>query len=305
VAGQIEKLLVKEGDVVARDQLVALLSPRELAADQASFVSTAQGLSHEAEQAEAALRYQEQQTELQIRQAEATLGAAQAQAKEAAAQLANAASLLRRTEALAASGSISSQEVELARTQQEVATAHAAMVKKQAEAQRSTVALARSTAEQVSARRSALASISQRHAAAEARAEGANVRLAQTELRAPVAGIVDVRAARQGEVVSAGQPVVSIINPDDLWIRVDVEETFVPRIQMGNRMRVRLPSNEELEGTVFYRGLDADFATQRDVSRSKRDIKTFEIRLRVRDTDHHLAVGMTAYVVLPLGHTDR
>jgi HlyD family secretion protein len=51
---------------------------------------------------------------------------------------------------------------------------------------------------------------------------------------------------------------------------------------------------------VFYRGVDAGFATQRDVSRTKRDIKTFEIRLRCDNTERRLAVGMTAYVSLPL-----
>jgi len=51
---------------------------------------------------------------------------------------------------------------------------------------------------------------------------------------------------------------------------------------------------------VFYRGADAAFATQRDVSRTKRDIKTFEIRLRVDNHDRVLAVGMTAYVLLPV-----
>jgi HlyD family secretion protein len=56
----------------------------------------------------------------------------------------------------------------------------------------------------------------------------------------------------------------------------------------------------ERPGTVFYRGADASFATQRDVSRTKRDIKTFEIRLRVDNRDRSLAVGMTAYVFLPL-----
>ena len=55
------------------------------------------------------------------------------------------------------------------------------------------------------------------------------------------------------------------------------------------------------EGTVFFRGVDADYATQRDVSRTKRDIKTFEIRLRCDNSDLALAVGMTAYVALPLG----
>jgi len=63
---------------------------------------------------------------------------------------------------------------------------------------------------------------------------------------------------------------------------------------------VRLPSGVERQGTVFYRGVDASFATQRDVSRTKRDIKTFEIRLRVDNQDRRLAVGMTAYVVLPI-----
>jgi HlyD family secretion protein len=46
--------------------------------------------------------------------------------------------------------------------------------------------------------------------------------------------------------------------------------------------------------------VDAGFATQRDVSRTKRDIKTFEVRLRVDNHDRALALGMTAYVMLPL-----
>jgi HlyD family secretion protein len=46
--------------------------------------------------------------------------------------------------------------------------------------------------------------------------------------------------------------------------------------------------------------VDADYATQRDVSRAKRDIKTFETRLRCDNRDRRLAVGMTAFVRLPL-----
>ena len=69
--------------------------------------------------------------------------------------------------------------------------------------------------------------------------------------------------------------------------------------KLGDRLTVRLPSGEERQGTVFYRSVDAGFATQRDVSRTKRDIKTFEVRLRVDNSDRMLAVGMTAYVLLP------
>jgi HlyD family secretion protein len=136
-------------------------------------------------------------------------------------------------------------------------------------------------------------------AAAAAQRTKADVRLRYTELHAPIDGIVDVRAVRIGEVVSPGQPVVTLINPDDLWVRADVEESYIDRVRIGDTLTVRLPSGAELEGTVFYRGADAAFATQRDVSRTKRDIKTFEVRLRVDNRDRRLAVGMTAYVVLP------
>ena len=85
---------------------------------------------------------------------------------------------------------------------------------------------------------------------------------------------------RAGEVVNPGQPVVTLINLDDLWVRVDVEETYIDRVRIGDHLTVRLPSGDERQGTVFYRGADASFATQRDVSRTKRDIKTFEVRLR-------------------------
>ena len=53
-------------------------------------------------------------------------------------------------------------------------------------------------------------------------------------------------------------------------------------------------------GTIFYRGVDADYATQRDVSQSKRDIKTFELRLRVDNSDRRLWPGLTVYVTVPL-----
>ena len=83
-------------------------------------------------------------------------------------------------------------------------------------------------------------------------------------------------------------------------MRADVEESYIDRVRIGDHLTVRLPSGEERQGTVFYRGVDAGFATQRDVSRTKRDIKTFEIRLRVDNRDRRLAVGMTAYVLLPV-----
>jgi HlyD family secretion protein len=142
--------------------------------------------------------------------------------------------------------------------------------------------------------------LNQQVQAAGAQTEKAEVQLGHTQIFAPIGGIVDTRAALQGEVVNPGQAVVTLINQDDLWVRADVEETYVDRTRIGDKLQVRLPSGATREGTVFFRGVDADYATQRDVSRTKRDIKTFEIRLRCDNHDRALAVGMTAYVALPV-----
>jgi HlyD family secretion protein len=300
IGGQIEQLLAKEGDAVKKGQLVAVIVPDELRADTAYYTHNVAGLSSQVQESEAALRFQERQTADQILQAESNLASSEAQVVAAAADLENARLVYSRTENLSKRGLVPPQELDQSRTAANAAQAKLDALKKQVDAQRAAVALARSTAEQTAVRRSQVQANEHLKAAANAQRTKADVRLRYTELHAPIDGIVDVRAVRVGEVVNPGQPVVTVINPDDLWVRVDVEESYIDRVRIGDALTVRLPSGVERQGTVFYRGVDASFATQRDVSRTKRDIKTFEVRLRVDNSDRRLAVGMTAYVVLPI-----
>jgi multidrug resistance efflux pump len=300
IGGRIERLLVSEGDMVAKDQLVAVLAPAELQQERAFYMASAAGAGSQVAESEAALRLQERQTTDQIKQAQATLAAAEAQQQAAQAQLEDARIALERQQRLMKDGVGTQELLDRARTANDVAKSQLAALGKQVDAQRSAVALAEANAEQVSVRRSQLVANRQQQAAATAQRAKADVRLAYTEIHAPIAGIVDVRVALPGEVVNPGQPVVTLINPDDLWVRADVEETYIDRIKVGDKLTVRLPSGDTRSGEVFYRRVDAGFATQRDVSRTKRDIKTFEIRLRVDNKDRKLAVGMTTYVELPL-----
>jgi len=300
ISGQIAELKVDEGDMVTAGELVATIQPAELQADTAYYTHSAEGLVSQVQESEAALRFEERQTGDQIKQAESNLAATEAQQMAATADLENAKLVFERTRNLSQKGVDSPQALDQARTTYDAAEAKLDSLKKQVEAQRSALALAQANAEQVAVRRSQLQTMLQQQKAANAQRTKAEVRLAYTEVRAPINGIVDVRAVRVGEVVTAGQPIVTLINPDDLWIRADVEETYIDRIRIGDKLTIRLPSGETREGTVFFRGVDASFATQRDVSQTKRDIKTFEIRLRADNHDRRLAVGMTAYVLLPL-----
>jgi HlyD family secretion protein len=300
IGGQIAQLLVKEGDAVTKGRLIAVIAPDELKADTTYFSQNVEGLSSQVRESEAALRFQERQTADQIRQAESTLASIEAQVAAASADVEQARLTFTRTQNLARQGVASPQELDQARTAVAAAEAKLDALKKQVEAQRATVALARSSAEQIQMKRSQVTTGEHMQAAAAAQRAKADVRLRYTEIHAPIDGVVDVVAARVGEVVMPGQPIVTLINPDDLWVRVDVEESYIDRIRIGDRITIRLPSGDEREGVVFYRGVDASFATQRDVSRTKRDIKTFEVRLRVDNKDRRLAVGMTAYVLLPV-----
>ena len=300
IAGQIGRLMVKEGDSVKKDQLVAVITPDELKADTAYFAQNVEGLSSQVQESEAALRFQQRQLSDQIAQAESTLASTEAQVKAATADLENARLTFTRTQNLSQQHVVSPQELDQARTALTTAQAKLDALNRQVEAQRAAVALARSNAEQVAVRRSQVKATEHMQAAAAAQRTKADVRLRYTEIKAPIDGVVDVRAVREGEYMNPGQAVVTLINQDDLWVRADVEETYIDRVRIGDTLTVRLPSGLEREGTVIYRGVDASFATQRDVSRTKRDIKTFEVRLRVDNTDRRLAVGMTAYVLLPL-----
>jgi RND family efflux transporter MFP subunit len=236
IQGRLQRLLVREGDMVTNGQLLAVIQPEQQAADVAYFESSRQQFA--------------------------------AQAAQAKANLENARLSFDREKDLRAKNVDSQQDYDQARTTYEAAQAFVDSLNRQTQA-------------------------------AGAQIDKAKIQLGYTEIRAPINAVVDTRAALQGEVVNPGQAIVTLINQDDLWVRADVEETYIDRIHLGDKLTVKLPSGATREGTVFYRGVDADYATQRDVSRSKRDIKTFEIRLRCDNADRALAVGMTAYVSLP------
>ena len=300
IQGQLAQLLVKEGDTVKAGQLMAVVLPDELRADEAFYAQSEQGTAAQVQQAEAALQYQEKQTRDQIRQAEASLASVQAQQSEAQAQLELDRVNLERTEGLFQQSIVTAQERDQARTAYTAQQSHVQSLRKQVEAQRAAVALAHANEDQTRVRRDELLATRRQLAAAAAQKSKAQVRLNYTGIHAPIAGFVASLSVRQGEVVNVAQPILEIINPDDLWVRIDVEETYIDRVHLGEKMQVRLPSGAEREGTVFYRGVDADYATQRDVSRSKRDVKTFEFRLRVDNQDRSLWPGLTAYVTVPM-----
>src|SRR6185295_7907573 len=90
-----------------------------------------------------------------------------------------------------------------------------------------------------------------------------SARLGYTEVRSPLSGVVSLRVARQGEVIRQGDPIVTIIDLDDVWVRAEVEESYMNRVVVGQVVPVRLASGEEMQGRVSFVAPESDFATQR------------------------------------------
>jgi HlyD family secretion protein len=299
IPGRLQQLSVRQGDSVKRGDLLGVVALPEWKADSAFYEASERGAEAQVTQAEADLKYQEAMTDSQIKQAEANLASAGAQASQAGADLENARLNFERESSLRVNSVDSQQAYDQARTGYASAKAHADAQSRQVQAAQAALDSAKASASQVAVRRAALEASRHQRDASAAQRQKAEVQLGYTEIRAPCDGLVDVRAALQGEVVIPGQAIVTLINPDDLWVRIDLEESYIDRIHMGDKLPIQLPSGAGREGTVYFRGIDADYATQRDVSRTKRDIKTFEVRLRTDNADRALAVGMTAYVTLP------
>ena len=135
---------------------------------------------------------------------------------------------------------------------------------------------------------------------AQALANEAKVELGYTQVFAPVSGKVNVRAARQGEVVAAGATIVTIMDLGETWVYAPLPETQADAVQLGDSLRVAMPSGATVQGKVISKASEADFATQRDINGGpKRDIETVQIKLLIDNPGERFVPGMTADVYVP------
>jgi HlyD family secretion protein len=278
-AGQITSIAVEEGDAVKAGQVLARLDAKELDARRAAAQAQAQA-------AEAMLR----ELERGARPEEL----AQAQAAERAAQqrYADAKRDLERAQRLFDGGAISQEAHDKAQTAFDVAQA----AYDQAREQRQLVQ-AGPRPERIAAQRAVL-----RQAQAAVRQVDAN--LAHAVVEAPFDGVVTVKHREEGETVSPGLPVVTVMNPADRWIRIYVPENQVGRVSIGQKAVIRSDSypDREYDGVVTFIASQAEF-TPRNVQTPEERVKlVYAVKVRITgDARQDLKPGLPADVTLAVG----
>ncbi len=126
-------------------------------------------------------------------------------------------------------------------------------------------------------------------------------KLADTVIKTPVTGVVIFKAMETGETVSPGVTIMTVVDLDSLYARVDVDETRIGGVVLNGSATVTVDGlpGKKFQGLISEIGRYAEFATQRDVIRGREDIKTFRVKVRVDDSKGLLKPGMTVEVEIP------
>jgi len=299
ITGRLVDLKVDEGSEVKKGELIAQLDRKELEANLAAAKANVASLQNQVNEANHNYTWTNDQTGASIEQAKARVTSSHAQLEQAQVALARDKGDLARIQKLFDKGEVSAQDRDHAEAAVKMSQANVDALEQSAMAEAAALNVAQANRKQVDVRQSEISTTLAQLEQARATQAQVATQLSYTDVYAPIDGIVSVRVAKQGEVVSQGSPIVVLVDVDHLWVHADVEESYIGSIQFGQKLRVRLPSGDVREGQVFFKGVEGDYATQRDVSRTKRDIKTFAIKVSLPNSDRRLFIGMTATVLLP------
>jgi HlyD family secretion protein len=296
--GRLQKLLVEEGTQVKQGDLIAIIDPAELEAEERAAAATIDSMKSKVQETQSTLTATQGSTTSTVANAQARLSSARAQLAEAEATLERTESDSRRTIALAEQGVASDQERVQAQSNLAAQKAVVQSLNDQVNAAQADLNTAIANTHTAHAAQRTVESTQGQLANAESMMKEAEVRLGYTKIYAPVTGTVSVRAAREGEVLTVGQPIVTLVDLGDTWVRAAIPETNADHIGLGDTLRIKLPGDTITSGKVFYKSAEADFATQRDVNRRKRDIKTIVLKVRLDNPKGAYVPGMTAEVLV-------
>lgn len=231
LAARIERVHVQDNQHVQPGDLLVTLEPGDfrLALDQAR----ANLAIREAELAQAVSRL-EQQTSL-IAASQASVNAAQATLERSQVDLS-------RVEALRKPGFVSEERVTTLSADARVARSQRQKAEADLAAQR----------QQVDTLQADIKRLQAQIDGARAEIERAELNVSRTEIRSPISGIVGQRSARNGQYVSVGAYLMSIVPDEDIWVQANFKETQIGRMQVGQSAELTFDTfpDTPIEGRV-------------------------------------------------------
>jgi HlyD family secretion protein len=130
---------------------------------------------------------------------------------------------------------------------------------------------------------------------AQARLALAEKAVADCTVTAPIGGVVTTRIREEGEVVGAGDPLITISRLDEVWLSVYVPEPHLARIQLGQPARVRLDGADRLyDGRVTFISPEAEFTPKNVQTPDERAKLVYRVKITLPNPDGVFKPGMPA-----------
>jgi len=123
--------------------------------------------------------------------------------------------------------------------------------------------------------------------------------LQETAVIAPQTAEIAQISAQQGELVTAGFPVMTLVDLNDTWFTFNIREDLLHKFNKGKTFNVRIPAlnDSTIEVKTNYIHVRGDYATWRATkAQGDFDKKMFEIRARTTKNIKGLRPGMSALV---------
>jgi multidrug resistance efflux pump len=299
IPGQIKTLTINEGDTVKTGELVATIQSDDLAAARNAAQAAALSQKYKLQGSQDTERQTQGSTSSQVANAQAQLHVAQAALLQAQANYEHQQADSSRTIALAAQGVMSQQASDEAKTALAAAQASVDAAKQSVSAAEASLKFAVANTLQTQTAQKTVASARSDVQNAQALLDQAQVALNYANVVSPISGKVNVLAGRVGEVVAAGTPIATITDLTQTWVYAPLPETEADSVQLGDSLRVVMPGGATTYGRIIAKSAEGDFATQRDVSRRKRDIETIRLKLLIDNPGMRYVPGMLADVYIP------
>jgi len=118
-------------------------------------------------------------------------------------------------------------------------------------------------------------------------------------VRAPADGVIQTFDLRPGDLVAAGQPVTTILEPDQIWVRVYVPETRLGLVRLGQKAWIRVDTfpKREYPGKVVEIRSKGEYTPRNVQTLDQRMDQVFGVKVAI-DPNPDLKPGMAATVRL-------
>lgn len=262
LSGQLEEILVQEGEFVEAGQVLARIKVSTLEA-QLREVQAQQ------RQAQDGIATAEAQVAMRISEK----AAAAAMVEQRETELVAAKNRLARTEILAKDGAVSKQQLDDERADVKSVAAVLSAARAQVDSAQSAIVAARS---QVSSARSQVDAI-------KATIERINFDIEDAQLKAPLKARVQFLVAQPGEMIAAGGRVMNLIDLSDVYMTFFLPETVAGRIAIGSEVRIVLDAakNVVIPARVSFVADTAQFTPKTVETESERQKLMFRIKAKI------------------------